>query len=287
MERLTDKDFWERNYQAQPAAPEAEAPAPPSGWSPGRWLKRFLGTSLMDHSNYLLWEVMLTELLPHDANLKVVEVGSAPGAHLLLLHEKFGYAPYGIEYTETGATINRQLFAQHGLDPTQVIQADVFSPAVVEQYAGYFDVVVSFGFIEHFDDVTLVLQRHLALLKEGGWLVVQIPCLSGFNYWMARLFNHSTLALHNRRIMQKDAFRQLFSGLPVQPSICDYVGVIKLQLCLPQVTRGWRGALVNAAKNLQMAFNVVLRRLFPRRGGTSSWFSPYLVFIGKKVTPHS
>ena len=294
MKRLTEKHFWERNYETQPTGAEArtgQLAGQLAGKPAGRWIKQLFGASLKDHSNYLLWDVMMAELLPpnagQDARLTVLEIGSAPGEHLLLFHEKFGYEPYGIEYTEAGATINRRLFAQHGLDPAHVIQADVFSEAVTEQHAGAFDVVVSFGFAEHFDDVTAVIQRHLDLLKEGGWLVLQIPRLSGFNYWVARLFNRETLPMHNLRVMQKKAFQDLFAGLPVQTNLCDYVGVIKLQLCLPQVTGGWQGALINAVKNVQMMLNVVLHWLFPRAGGSTSWFSPYLVFIGRKTAASS
>ncbi len=295
MERLTEKHFWERNYETQPTGADGEARAGQSGPLAGPlggqpvsgWIKKFFGASLKDHSNYLLWDVMMAGLLPKDERLKVVEIGSAPGEHLLWFHEKFGYEPYGIEYTEAGATINRRLFAQHGLDPAHVIQADVFAPAVAEQYAGAFDVVVSFGFAEHFDDVTVVIQRHLDLLKEGGWLVVQIPRLSGFNYWVARLFNRKTLPMHNLSVMQKKTFQDLFTDLSLQQHVCDYVGVIKLQLCLPQVSGGWRGALINAVKNVQMMLNVILHWLFPRPGGSTSWFSPYLVFIGRKTAAAS
>ncbi len=288
MERLTEKHFWERNYETQPAEAEAVARAATGRRSAsGRWIKKLFGSSLKDHSNYLLWDVMMAERLPHDAQLKVVEIGSAPGEHLLQFHEKFGYAPYGIEYTETGAMINRRLFGQHGIDPAQVIQADVFAPSVTEQYAGAFDVVVSFGFAEHFDDVAAVIERHLELLKEDGWLIVQIPRLSGFNYWVARLFNRETLPMHNLSIMQKDVFQHLFAGLPVQQHVCDYVGVIKLQLCLPQVIGGWQGALINAVKNVQMMLNVILHGLFPRSGGSTAWFSPYLIFIGRKTAAAS
>jgi cyclopropane fatty-acyl-phospholipid synthase-like methyltransferase len=214
---------------------------------------------------------MMASRLPKDAQLNALEIGSAPGLHLLMLKDKFGYAPYGIEYTEAGAQVNRRLFVQHGLDPAHVIQADLFSPMVVEQYAEHFDVVASFGFVEHFDDVRHVIKCHLDLLKDDGWLIVQIPRLTGLNYWVARLFNRDTLAMHNLSIMQKTAFQELFTGLPVQQHVCDYVGVVKLQLCLPQVVGGWKGTLINAVKNVQMLLNIILHWLFPRAGGSTAW----------------
>lgn len=289
MKKLTEKHFWERNYQSLPVGTIPTAtPDASTGRSVTQWIKRTFGSSLRDHSNYLLWDVLMAQSLPKAEQLKVLEVGSAPGEHLLLFHQKFGYSPYGIEYTEAGAEANRRLFAQHDIDVAQVICADVFSPMVAERYAGYFDVVSSFGFVEHFTDVRPVIQCHLELLKEGGWLVVQIPRLSGFNYWLAWLFNRETLPMHNLHIMEREAFRALFEGLPVQSYVCDYVGAIKLQLCLPPINTGWRGALFNAMKNLQMFFNVILHKIFPRAGGSTAWLSPYLVFIGKKIgTPAS
>ena len=283
MDRLTEKIYWEKNYTT--VATEPPLVDALAGETAGfkRYLKKYLGEHLTDYSDYLLWDVVMKSCLPTDATMKTLEIGSAPGHNLLRLKETFGYQPYGVEYTATGARMNRQLFAQHGLDPAQVIVADAFSPDFLAQHRGTFDVVTSFGFVEHFDDVRTVIERQLDLLKEGGWLVVQIPRLVGLNYLIARCLNRETLQMHNLPIMQKEAFRQLFTGLPLDARFVDYVGTLKLILCLPHNQSGWLGRLTNSIKNLQVAMNLLLRALFRQKGAESYLFSPYLAFVGRKI----
>ena len=98
----------------------------------------------------------------------VVEIGSAPGEHLVRLSETFGLVPYGIEYSAAGVEVNRAVFAARGLDPENVIQMDFFSDECLLSCRERFDVVVSRGFIEHFADAAQVVDRHLELLKPGG-----------------------------------------------------------------------------------------------------------------------
>jgi 2-polyprenyl-3-methyl-5-hydroxy-6-metoxy-1,4-benzoquinol methylase len=41
--------------------------------------------------------------------------------------------------------------------------------------------VISFGFIEHFDNPENVIQKHLDLLKPGGILIVGVPNFTGIH----------------------------------------------------------------------------------------------------------
>ncbi len=47
-----------------------------------------------------------------------------------------------------------------------------------EQY----DIVVSFGFLEHFPNWKDMLAKHIELVKPGGYLVVSVPNLRNFQY---------------------------------------------------------------------------------------------------------
>jgi SAM-dependent methyltransferase len=285
MDRLTEKLFWEQNYvdakiESTPTTALTEKPE-----NLRQKFKEFFGTHLTDYSNYLLWEIILGAYLPKNAALKALEIGSAPGYHLLRMKKLFGYAPYGVEYTDAGAQMNRALFAKHGIDPAQLINADAFSESFQEQHRETFDVVTSFGFVEHFDDVRTVIKHHLDLLKVGGSLVVQIPRIAGLNYLIARSLNRESLAMHNLNIMQKDVFQNLFAGLPLETQFCDYAGTAKLILCLPHNRTGCLGFLTNAIKNVQIVLNLLLRWLFKDKGFESNFFSPYLVFVGRKAAP--
>lgn len=274
MRRLTEQSYWESVFQSRKEA-----------GTPGlrAFVKRLLGPrwieALRGYSEYLLWQVIYPQHLPPQPGLKVIEIGSAPGYHLLQLHQRFGYDPYGVEYAESGVARNRELFAANGLDPAQVIHADFFASDFHQRYRGFFDLVMSRGFIEHFDHPQDVVKRHADLLKAGGYLVVSIPNKRGVNRPLAAFFNRRSLAMHNLDIMRLAAFRQLFDLASLRTLYCGYYGVFSFSQFNTPAGSPLR-YLLAACRFIQFGLNILFRLLFPRGGPESAWFSPYLLYIG-------
>ena len=60
-----------------------------------------------------------------------------------------------------------------------------------------FDVVASFGFIEHFNNFEEILKKHAALVKSSGYLVVEVPNFFGaFQHWLHVHFDKNNYARH-------------------------------------------------------------------------------------------
>jgi 2-polyprenyl-3-methyl-5-hydroxy-6-metoxy-1,4-benzoquinol methylase len=275
MGRLADKTYWDGIYRSRSEA---------SGPAPGTQQQRESGHGLFrSYSDWLLWDVILPKYLPRRAGARVLEVGSAPGNNLVRLHRLFGYVPYGVDYSDTGVAVNRQVFAQQGLPAENVIHADFLSEPFHAQYRGFFDVVMSAGFIEHFDDPRAVVNRHWDLLAPGGYLVISIPNLGGFNRTLQGTFDRRLLAIHNLQIMSKGTFAALFEREGLAPLFCDYLGTLNFGLFVaPKWSAPW--FLLSSCKALQVLMNPILRVLFGRRGCESPALSPYLIFIGIKTT---
>lgn len=248
-------------------------------------IKALLGRRLLDYmrsyEDYLLWEVIYKNHLPRKEGLKVLEVGSAPGEHLVRLSRTFGYTPFGIEYSESGVELNREVFAANGIDPNNVIYADFLSDEVHERYKGAFDIVISRGFIEHFTDVRSIVEKHVNLLAEGGQLIISIPNLNGLNYALGSFFHKDIIPLHNLTIMQKREFGKLFDDQGVSPQLCRYYGTFNFGLFNARKSSLLELALKFCMK-AQLVFNVALRLLFKDGGAEHSKFSPALIFIGVK-----
>src|SRR4051812_15040045 len=189
---------------------------------------------LRRHTDDVIYKTAVGPHLPPRRDWRLLEVGSAPGDRLLFLHERFGYEPWGVEYTEAGVEANRALFKRHGHDPDHVIHADFFDPHFQHEHRGAFDVVFSHGFIEHFDDPASVVRQHLDLVKPGGRLVVHIPNLSGLNAVLTRFFNPRLLDYHNLTIMKRHAFARLFELPGLYTRFCDYVGIFTFNLQAPE-----------------------------------------------------
>jgi SAM-dependent methyltransferase len=277
-ERLTDTEYWDSTY--------APLSIPPS--RTGRvktLLKRLLGPRVLeymrDYRDFQIWEVIYPKFLFPNREARVLEVGSAPGYHLIRLRDVFGFEPYGVEYSTAGVNLNRKLFELHGINPSNVIYADFLSNDFQKQYAGHFDVVISRGFIEHFSDVASVVSKHLNVLAPGGRVVVTVPNLRGVNYFLTRVFHKEVLPLHNVAIMRRGTFCKLFRRPDLTPLMCGYYGTFSFGLFNTRPDSRMR-YLFHICVDAQKVLNAIFRLVFRARGVETMYFSPYLIFIGAK-----
>ena len=290
--RLTEQDYWDDIYLylasrvSKPRAqPTEHVAASPVGRRLKGQIKRALGPRLLErlrnYEDFLLWNVILPRYLPQRQGSNVVEIGSAPGHRLVRLKERFGLTPYGIDYSPVGVELNRDVFADHGIDPSNVIEADFVASELPERYREAFDVVLSGGFIEHFTDVGAIVQKHLGLLKPGGCLVVQIPNLRGVNFLLSWLFCRDVIPLHNLDIMKRENFLALFDARSLEPQFCGYYGMFNFYM-FHTSSGSWMRFPLAVCQKIQPLLNLVFHSVFKDRGAESPWFSPSLVYVGIK-----
>ena len=250
-----------------------------------RALKRALGAKIVErisaYDDYLLWDVILPKYLPNLKGSKSVEIGSAPGDYSVQFCKRHGCIPYGVEYSSVGVGINRDVFRQNGFNPDNVIHADFFSDEFLGQHRETFDIVISKGFIEHFEEVKPVVDRHMQLIKPGGYLIVTVPNLRGVNYWLGRLFDEGAIPRHNISIMRKAVYQRLFDNKNLETLFCDYYGAFSFYL----FTAGRsvvKRHLLGACHRLQPILNLGMRTIFGSKGPETPAFSPFLLYIGRK-----
>jgi 2-polyprenyl-3-methyl-5-hydroxy-6-metoxy-1,4-benzoquinol methylase len=274
MEKLTEKDYWDHIHESC----VLEARGHPLKEALKALITKLFGRRcLRPYADYLLWDIIYKKYMPKTKGAKVLEIGSAPGHHLVRLSQTFGFVPYGIEYSDVGAELNRKLFSLYGIDPENVIHADFLSNEFHREHKGRFDIVLSTGFIEHFTDVEDIIEKHINLLNTGGYLFISVPNLRGINYVLQRIFSKETLSRHNTDIMQKEIFSGVFDKRELTTLFCGYYGTFDLGLFI------YRKKYVQSfCKALQLILNMLFFILFRDKGAESNLFSPYLIFIGVK-----
>jgi SAM-dependent methyltransferase len=272
MNRLTDRSYWD-TVNGEPAL--AAAPALPTPFR--KWLRHIGRSYAAEH----FWSRCLGHHLK-PGQLRIIEIGSAPGDFLKECHARFGFEPYGVEYSPVGARVNRENFKSWGLDPNHVMQSDLFTDDFQSAHRGQFDVVVSRGFIEHFIDLEPVIDAHVNLLKSGGTLVISIPNLSGLNYVLGMLTSRAVYPLHNMDIMRVEVFGRLFARSELDTLFCGYQGGIDLGI----LEAGPHTTLINWVRNVnrlaQWGLNVVFNALCFGLVPETRYTSPYLLYIGRK-----
>lgn len=107
---------------------------------------------------------------------KLLELGCGGSAYLPYFFRQFGLQVYGMDYSERGCELARQMCEVNGV-PSQIICSDFFEPP--PEMLAAFDVVVSFGVVEHFTDTQSSLSRFANFLRPGGLMITTVPNMWG------------------------------------------------------------------------------------------------------------
>ena len=196
--QLTDREFWETEYYWSRSR---GAVRPDEGFAFDRSLARVLAARA-----------------PARAGDTVVEVGCAPGKWLVFYAERFGARVSGVEYSGMGAELSRANLAACGLEGA-IHEEDFF--AMVPQPH---DIVLSFGFLEHFEDLAGTFARHVEFVAPGGRLVLGVPNFRGVNRAVQRLADPGYLARHNTAAMSRQRLRSFGRASALELEHLDYLG---------------------------------------------------------------
>lgn len=133
--------------------------------------------------------------LPKGKDVRCLEIGCYPGTYMWYFDKYFDHQVCGIEYVQECADQCSDLMRRKGIN-AEVEHADLFeytAPSDDEKW----DVVCSFGFIEHFTDVAPCIEKHLELVKPGGYLALVIPNHAGINGNILKAVDREKYDIHN------------------------------------------------------------------------------------------
>ncbi|MCK9351780.1 MAG: class I SAM-dependent methyltransferase [Candidatus Pacebacteria bacterium] len=209
--------------------------------------------------------------LKPDKNKTVLEIGCAGGDFLYHIHNKFSHIPYGIDYSEK-IELTRNKFSENGaVAPTLYLQ-DLMTWTTEKK----FDVVCSFGFVEHFENFDFVIKKHADLVSNDGLLILTIPHFSHGQYFLHWLLDRKNLKLHNTKIMNLRSFKKAFAKLPFEIKELSYYGTFafwmekKLETLTEKI-------LYRVIRIFGVKINRVLGENRP-----NFMFSPFIVCVAKR-----
>ncbi|HEY9855758.1 MAG TPA: class I SAM-dependent methyltransferase [Stenomitos sp.] len=164
---------------------------------------------------------LATQLAKSLANTRgtVLEIGCAPGKWLAFFAKELGLTPSGIEYSSVGIEVTKQNLRLQGIAFESFWQGDFFDLPPQP-----FDVVSSFGFIEHFSDPLAVVERHVAWVKPGGLLVLGVPNFRGIYYPLQKALDVSVLEKHNLAVMEPTFFQDCAQRFGLKVDFLGYLG---------------------------------------------------------------
>lgn len=175
MEKLTDKTYWEGTYSRR---------------------KNHLSLSVDGFVNYSN-RLILSKLLEMDMkkNKRVLEIGAGDSVWLPYLAGRFPSSQFvGVDYSENGCALLSERANSAGVS-IDVVDEDMFVQN--SRLHGAFDIAISFGVVEHFDNLGLVLAAKKRYLKRGGVMFTLIPNLAGVMGPLVRIWNREVYDKHN------------------------------------------------------------------------------------------
>jgi 2-polyprenyl-3-methyl-5-hydroxy-6-metoxy-1,4-benzoquinol methylase len=123
----------------------------------------------------------------------LLEVGCADSIWLPYFHTELGFAVEGLDYSPEGCEKAEQTLHEARV-AARVHCADLFEPS--KNLLGRFDIVFTYGLVEHFSDTRAALAALAAFARPGGRLLTLVPNMTSAMGWMQRRFNAAVYDKH-------------------------------------------------------------------------------------------
>lgn len=198
-EQLTEKQYWDNHWE------QSRLPA-------------IMDPTTKNPINRQIVRIF-KEVLP-EKKLSALEIGGAPGQFIAYLSKHHGYEANVIEYSEMGCRKTNENFDALGLN-VNVYNRDLFDDL---SDLPRFDVVISMGFIEHFNDLDSVFRRHIDLLSKNGILVVGVPNFGGIYQKVLKHTSPHMLSRHNLEAMDIQNWSPIERVYGLTPLFKGYIG---------------------------------------------------------------
>lgn len=214
---------------------------------------------------------------PQPDSASTIELGCGRSVWLPFFATSFGFEVAGLDYSEAGCEQARVLLARDRVDGN-IRHGDIFNPP--PDMLGRYDLVISFGLVEHFSDTADCLRHCAAFARPGGMIVTMIPNMFGITGLLTRLINRPVFDIHVAMDATMLQTAHAAAGLHVLDT--RYLMPINLNVVYPPAS------FPNVAKEvINHLFSWISKsvwlldsRVLSVRAVPS--FSPYLICVAKK-----
>lgn len=244
---LTDRAFWV-NYWEQKTELSVDIPA-----------------------NYMFHE-QLAKIIHTQKVKTAIELGGFPGYYAVFLKKYFDLEVSLLDYF-VHPPITGKLLQKNGLDEKDIhiLERDLFNYVPEQQY----DLVLSFGLIEHFNDTADIINRHIQFVKPGGTLFITLPNFRALNGWFQKRFDPDNYDKHNIDCMDPKLLAGICEQAGLAVSQSRFFGNFSIWLHeeeqKPLMLRLFKKSLWLGGK--------ILTKLFPFN---SRQLSPYIILEARK-----
>lgn len=201
-----------------------------------------------------------------------IELGGFPGYYTVFLKKYFNLKSTLLDFF-VYAPITHALLQKNGLRDSDVsiIETDLFEYESTRKY----DMVISCGLIEHFEDTKDIIERHVKLLNSQGVLFITLPNFRSVNGWFQKKFDPENYNKHNIHSMDTRLLSDICKQLDLQDIKVYYHGKFSVWLESERKHAGW----VYAFKKIAWFTGKILTKVIPLE---HKRLAPYIVIEAVK-----
>lgn len=202
---ITNKKFWE-NYWGNISLPQ---------------------TINYDFNNDRVIAQTLKKYIPEASfDKKAVEIGCAPGKWLVFLNKELGFKIHGYEYLDIAAHKTEENLLANNIDKSMfTVKVEDFLQSDLNDK---FNLVLSLGFVEHFDNYEEILQKHYLITEKDGYIAIGIPNYRGITFliqqYIDNVCNGDIIKNHNLKVMNLSIFETFATTHHLQKIFLGYIG---------------------------------------------------------------
>ena len=233
------------------------------------WSKYWKSKPNLDASTItqdFLFHDVLEKHIPRKRDMSFLEVGGYPGLWAIYF-EKYWSANASLLDRYVDLDVIKNLHEKNQVNNIDIIEGDVFELTPTKK----FDVVMSAGFIEHFYNVSDVVDKHIKYLKKDGTLILTVPNFLGLNGSVQKYLDRPTYDTHFMETMYDNRLRKILLEKNMEVRCIRYYG--KFGVWLEDINNQPRWL----RRSIYLA-NLIGRFLIRFE---SRMFSPYLIAVAK------
>jgi 2-polyprenyl-3-methyl-5-hydroxy-6-metoxy-1,4-benzoquinol methylase len=182
---------------------------------------------IFEVSDSYIFTSLLAQLATKNQSKNLLEVGGFPGYFSVWAKRKLNLDTTLLDYVVHQKILNDlEVANQIPQNSVGVIETDLFAYKSDDK----FDLVLSNGLIEHFQDTKSIIEKHVEQLSEKGILLITLPNFKSLNGWFQKNFDPENYAKHNIDCMNIDLLRRICQELNLHNINVNYNGGFMLWL---------------------------------------------------------
>lgn len=139
------------------------------------------------------FHAFLSGVMAGQRGQRVIEVGCANSVWLPYFASEHGCSVTGLDYSTTGCSSAQALLAAAGVEG-KIFHGDVWAPPA--ELLGAFDLVFTYGLVEHFEPTEHILTALSKLLRPSGIMITIVPNMVGWVGQVQKHLNRQVFDIH-------------------------------------------------------------------------------------------